>query len=260
MSHSNNPHDVTIVQTEPSFGHTHITHVRTRSVVGSEDTLAKSRLLTIFTTIAINVSTVGLLTLVPWSDWKTGVALNLVDNTILLWYVAKHLDFALARFMVFGLAVGFSELSADAWLVEYTKTLDYSIGGGPMLWHSPLWMPFAWEVVAVQFGYVGLWLWNRLKGWGLVANGLLGAINIPYYEEMARQINWWQYSNCRMLSYTPYYIILGEFGIAIMLAILAKRLTNSTWAHAFFTGASGGVGIFLCYAFAYGITDGFIPH
>ena len=41
---------------------------------------------------------------------------------------------------------------------DYTRTLDYSIGGGPMIWRSPLWMLLAWEVVAVQFGYIGLGL------------------------------------------------------------------------------------------------------
>jgi hypothetical protein len=30
-----------------------------------------------------------------------------------------------------------------------------------MIWRSPLWMPLAWEVVAVQFGYIGLRLWER---------------------------------------------------------------------------------------------------
>ena len=128
-----------------------------------------------------------------------------------------------------------------------------------MLWRSPLWMPFAWEIVAVQFGYLGLWLWERFGGWGLAGIGLLGAINIPYYEEMARRINWWQYDNCHMLSYTPYYIILGEFGIAILLAVLAKQLTRGTWTTALLAGASGGAGIFICYAVAYGITDGLIP-
>lgn len=59
-----------------------------------------------------------------------------------------------------------------------------------------------------------------------------------------------------MLSYTPYYIILGEFGIAIILAVLAKRLANSTWADTLLIGTTGGMGIFLCYALAYGITDG----
>jgi hypothetical protein len=45
-----------------------------------------------------------------------------------------------------GVVVGFTELAADAWLV--------------VIWRSPLWMPLAWEVVAVQFGYVGLRLWE----------------------------------------------------------------------------------------------------
>lgn len=218
----------------------------------------QGRLHVVVATIVINIVAVGLLTFAPWSDWKTGLALNLVDNAILLTFIARHRDLPLARFMVFGLAVGFAELAADAWLVDYTKTLDYSIGGGPMLWRSPLWMPFAWEIVAVQFGYVGLWLWQRYNGWGLAAIGMLGAVNIPYYEEMARRINWWVYSNCRMLSFTPYYIILGEFGIAILLALLAKRLPQDTWATSITAGIAGGIGIFLCYALAYSLTDGLV--
>jgi hypothetical protein len=58
----------------------------------------------------------------------------------------------------------------------------------------------------------------------LATVGIPSTINIPYYKEMARRINWWAYHDCRMMSYTPYYIILGEFGIAILLTILAKRL------------------------------------
>lgn len=229
-------------------------YVRNCMMSDVNEACAKSRLRIVGMTIAMNVIAVALLTWVPWSDWKTGVALNVFDNIVLLWHVAKHRDLVLVRFMLFGLAVGFSELAADAWLVDYTKTLDYSIGGGPMLWHSPLWMPFAWEIVAVQFGYVGLWLWNRFGKYGLIGTGLLGAINIPYYEEMARQINWWQYSNCRMLSNTPYYIIIGEFGIAILLAILAKRVIQGTLATAVMAGLAGGLGIFLCYALAYTVT------
>ena len=157
----------------------------------AHDPLSQERLIVVAATIGINIVAVALLIFAPWSDWKTGLALNLVDNALLLGYLATHRDFVLARFMVFGLVVGFAELAADAWLVDYTKTLDYSVGGGPMIWRSPLWMPFAWEVVAVQFGYIGLWLWKRYGRWGLVTIGLLGAINIPYYEEMARRINWW---------------------------------------------------------------------
>ena len=224
----------------------------------AESSLADARLKIILATIAINVVAVALLSLAPWSDWKTGVALNIIDNSLLAGFIILRRDLVLARFIVFGLTVGFAELIADAWLVDYTKTLDYAIGGGPMIWRSPLWMPFAWEVVAVQFGYIGLWLWNRFDRWGLVAIGVLGAINIPYYEEMARRINWWVYSNCRMLSNTPYYIILGEFGIAIIFALMARHVTNGGWRDSVLAGIAGGVGIFVCYALAYGITDGLI--
>ena len=127
------------------------------------DQHARGRMTIVLATIVINISAVALLTIMPWSHWRTGLGLNLADNLLLLGFVARHRDIVLARLTLFGLAVGLAELAADAWLVDYTRTLDYSIGGGPMLWRSPIWMPFAWEIVAVQFGYVGLWLWQRLE-------------------------------------------------------------------------------------------------
>ena len=73
---------------------------------------------------------------------------------------------------------------------DYTRTLDYSIGGGPMIWRSPLWMLLAWEVVAVQFGYIGLGLWERFGKTDLLMIGLLGAINIPSYERDGAPNSW----------------------------------------------------------------------
>lgn len=222
------------------------------------DPLETRRLKVVGWTILINIVVVGLLTLAPWSDWKTGLALNLLDNLLLLGFVLHRGDVFLARLVVFGLIVGFVELLADAWLVIHTKTLDYSIGGGPMIWKSPIWMPFAWEVVAVQFGCLGLWLRDRLGGLGLAAIGILGAINIPYYEEMAKRIHWWQYNGCRMISNTPYYIILGELGIAVTMALLAKPVRRGSWTMAILCGIGGGIAIFIAYGLAYGITDGLI--
>src|SRR5438067_13053302 len=92
----------------------------------------------------------------------------------------------------------------------------------------------------------------------LLMIGLLGAINIPFYEEMARRIHWWQYSaeSVRgMISFTPWYIILGEFGIAIALALLAGTLRRGSWRQAVMAGIGGGLSIFLCYALAFWITD-----
>jgi Domain of unknown function (DUF6989) len=116
-------------------------------------------------------------------------------------------------------------------------------------------MPLAWEVVSVQFGYVGLRLRERFGKIGLLMIGLLGAINIPFYEEMARRIHWWQYNGCRMISFTPWYIILGEFGIAIAFALLAQTLRRGSWREAVFAGIGGGFSIFVCYALAFWITD-----
>jgi len=117
-----------------------------------EAALERGRLRVVIATIVINVVAVSLLTFAPWSDWRTGAALNIVDNCLLVGFTIVRRDALLARFLLFGLVVGLAELLADAWLVDYTRTLDYSIGGGPMIWRSPVWMPQAWEVVAVQFG------------------------------------------------------------------------------------------------------------
>jgi hypothetical protein len=221
----------------------------------NDTSLERDRLRVVIATIVINIVAVSLLTLAPWSDWRTGVALNIVDNCLLVGFVIAKRDALLARFLLFGLVVGFTELAADAWLVDYTHTLDYSIGGGPMIWQSPFWMPLAWEVVAVQFGYIGLRLWERFGKLGLFLIALLGAINIPFYEEMARRIHWWQYSGCRMLSLTPWYIILGEFGIALAFALLARTLLRGLVRTAIIAGVAGGFSIFACYAIAFWATD-----
>jgi hypothetical protein len=222
----------------------------------SIDPLEPKRLRVVIATIVINVVAVALLTFAPWSNWRTGLALNLFDNAILLGFVYLHRDELLLRFMLLGVVAGFTELVADAWLVNYTHTLDYSIGGGPMLWRSPVWMPFAWEIVAVQFGYLGLRLQEHFGRFGLVVIGLLGAINIPYYEEMAWRIHWWKYDGCRMISGTPYYIIIGEFLIAMVFAFLVKKFRRDSFPAAVLLGFVAGVSIFISYAIAYGLTDG----
>ncbi|MDB6121004.1 MAG: hypothetical protein JWO08_4785, partial [Verrucomicrobiaceae bacterium] len=127
----------------------------------TEAFVEKGRLRVVLTTIGINVVGVALLTPVPWSDWRTGLGLNLIDNALLIAFIVRYKDALLARLIVFGLAVGITELAADAWLVDHTHTLDYTIGGGPKLWNSPMWMPLAWQMVSVQFGYVGLRLYER---------------------------------------------------------------------------------------------------
>jgi hypothetical protein len=221
----------------------------------SADPLERARLWVVLGTVALNITAVAALTLAPWSDWRTGLALNLLDNVLLTVFGWRWRDGRLLRLMGFGLVVGLVELAADAWLVDATRTLDYAVGGGPMLWRSPVWMPLAWQVVTVQFAVIGL----RLMRWrpvpGLFLTGLLGAINIPFYEEMARLIHWWRYAGCRMISGTPYYIIVGEFGIAIGLAWAARRVVTGGIGSVVAWGILGGLWIFVCYFVAFFLTD-----
>jgi len=218
------------------------------------DPLERARLRIVLATVGVNVLVVALLVFAPWSDWKTGLALNLFDNFLLLSFVFLRRDILIARLMIFGLAVGFAELPADAWLVLHTHTLNYS-GGGPMLWCSPIWMPFAWQIVAVQFGYLGLRLRENFGWLGLLMIGVLGAVHISYHEEMARRIHWWTYSGCRMISFTPCYIVLGEFSIAVAFALLAAQLRRASKTQAALLGLAGGLAIFICYTLAYLVTD-----
>lgn len=212
-----------------------------------------ARLKIILTTIVINVVGVTIFSHLSWSNWRTGAALNLLDNFILIGYAVTKRDRLLGHLILFGLILGFVELFADAYLVDTTKTLDYAIGGGPMIWRSPVWMPFAWEIVGVQFGYIGMRMFEAWKIPGLIGAGILGAVNIPFYEEMALKTHWWRYQNCRMLLHTPYYIILGEFLIVLSFALLARGLRNLRFGQTVFLGLMAGISIYICYWAAYGI-------
>lgn len=123
--------------------------------------LGHRRLSLALATILLNVGAVAALTRFPRSDWKTGLALNVVDLLLLGGFDLRNRDRFLGPLLGFGWVLGMTELAADAWLVDGTRTLDYSPGGGPMIWHSPVWMPLAWQVVAVRFAIVG----ERLRRW-----------------------------------------------------------------------------------------------
>ncbi len=217
--------------------------------------LERARLRVVLLTIGINIAVVSLLMFAPWSNWRTGLGLNCLDNAILLAHTIRRRDRVMLHLLVFGLVVGFVELLADAWLVDWTKTLDYSLGGGPMLWRSPIWMPLAWEVVTVQFGYLGIRLFEKLGVSGLALVGLLGALNIPFYEEMALHIHWWRYHDCKMFLHTPYYIIVGEFFIAVALGYLARNVRATRWPYTLTSAFMAGLSIFAGYAIPYLLID-----
>ncbi|HTH50199.1 MAG TPA: hypothetical protein VMB21_21980, partial [Candidatus Limnocylindria bacterium] len=105
------------------------------------------------------------------------------------------------------------------------------------------------------FAVIGERLMRWRPGAGLLLTALLGAVNIPYYEEMARRIHWWRYSGCRMISGTPYYIIVGELVIAAAFALLVPWVRRGRPGATFAAGAVGSALIFAAYAGAFFLTD-----
>lgn len=95
--------------------------------------IERARLAVVLATIAISVGGVLLFAMAPWSDCRTGLLLNLIENAIFVAFSLRYRDRLILQLMLFGLAVGVAELPADAWLVASTGTLDYSLGGGPMI-------------------------------------------------------------------------------------------------------------------------------
>ncbi len=133
----------------------------------------------------------------------------------------------LLRLLAFGLVAGICELFTDFSGEVVAHSLNYP-PGEPMLWASPFYMPFSWMVVLTQIGYLA-WrldtLGPRPPRWlAMILVGLWGALNIPFYEEMAYHANWWRYAHAPGLGHTPFYVMLFEGLIAIMLPPLVTRL------------------------------------
>jgi hypothetical protein len=59
------------------------------SQIKADSTLERERLYVVTATIAINVVAVALLTFAPWSDWRTGAALNIIDNCLLVGFATS---------------------------------------------------------------------------------------------------------------------------------------------------------------------------
>ena len=223
-----------------------------------DDVLERARLRTVLATIALSVLTVALLYDRPWSNGWTALALNLVCLGVFAAHLVIYRDRIMARLLLFGLGLGLVELIADALCVRFTQTLDYSVAESPMLGLSPFWMPTAWLVVGAQIGYLGAWLIRRVgSGKGIALTALLGAVNIPFYEEMAYHAHWWRYQRCLRVGHTPVYIIVAELIIGLSLGPLAgwAMRPRSTWRDALVAGLVGGLSTIWGGLVGYGLVE-----
>ncbi len=148
------------------------------------------------------------------------VAVIFVTSSILL------KDVRFQRLLVFGLVTGVVELLTDWYHVIVFKSLVYLDHSFFSILASPEYMPLGWMNVIVQMSYIGLRLREEFD-WSIpgtmVVIGILGALNIPYYEEMAFSAGAWYYTASWMIGHTPIWVVAAYFvEIPWVVPIIAK--------------------------------------
>jgi len=184
--------------------------------------------------------------------WIAAAILSYGVFSILLIYAISKKDYQLLVFLLFSLVAGFTELIADFWLVRGINDLEYA-SPEPFILVSPAYMPFAWAVVLSQIGFIG---WRLSKQIGIVKSsviiGVLGGIIIPIYEHSAKGACWWVYNDwTHELWNAPYYIILGEALICLVLPWIFEKISKNKWVMAIGLGVALGLWIFISYYISY---------
>ena len=148
----------------------------------------------------------------------------------------------LGRLMLVGLVAGICELFTDASGQSVVHSLIYPMGE-LTIWTSPLYMPLSWLVTLTYLGYIS-WRLRAFFGWriAILLCGLLGAIDIPIFEEISYHGGWWRYVPTRlMFGHTPVYVALFE-GLAVAsLPLLFDRLERRSWIETVALGAAIGI-------------------
>jgi hypothetical protein len=147
----------------------------------------------------------------------------------------------LARLLLLGLVTGLVELFTDFAGEVVAHSLIYP-PDEPMIWASPAYMPFSWMVTLTLIGYLAWRLWTLAPRWlAIILTGLWGAINIPFYEEMAYHAGWWRYAPAPSFGHTPSYVILFEGLTCALLPPLVARLESRGWRGVALRGLALGV-------------------
>lgn len=173
---------------------------------------------------------VGCLAIAAWKfkGWESAALWGGGFSGIYFLYAFIFRDKLMLRFLIFAAFAGFTELIADYWLVNVTKTLIYP-ENEPMLFASPAYMPFSWIVVLMQIGYIGFLISKRKSlMFTSVAVGVLGCIIIPIYEYFAINAEWWSYTDCKMWGIVPIYIFVAEGLLMLSIPDLFDRCENAS--------------------------------
>lgn len=148
----------------------------------------------------------------------------------------------LGRLMLGGLVAGICELFTDASGQQVVHSLIYPPGEWT-IWASPIYMPLSWMVTLTYLGYLG-WRMRALLGWrfAILLCGLVGAIDIPLFEEISYFGGWWRYVPTHlMLGHTPAYVSLFEGLVVAVLPLLYDRIERRTWLETIAIGIIIGI-------------------
>ncbi len=176
--------------------------------------------------------------------WYVGLVEVFLTIYLLVWLLARGIRPLLGRLLLAGIIAGICELFTDAAGQSVAHSLIYP-AGALMLWASPLYMPLSWTVVLTHLGYVS-WRLRALLGWRRAAllSGILGAIQIPIYEELAYYGGWWRYKPVHlMIGHTPIYVLLFEGLIVAALPLFYDRIERRSWGQVALLGVIVGVWI-----------------
>jgi hypothetical protein len=183
--------------------------------------------------------------------WVTAVAIDALALVYLVALLAPPVWRPLVgRLLLLGLVAGLLELATDAAGHQFARSLYYR-QGQPLLWDSPFYMPISWMIVLTQLGYLGWRLAGLLMGtltgrrglWlAVVLTGIVGALNVPFYEETAYYAGWWRYTPTSLhLGHTPAYVLLFEGLIGAALPLLTWGLLQLRWPPVVARGLALGV-------------------
>ena len=182
--------------------------------------------------------------------WKSATASTVISAGMLAVFCIRHSEPLFVRLLVFGLAVGFTELLNDTWLID-KKILIYD-PGGPFIIDTPLYMPFCWALIFVTNGTVAVWLSQKLGGGikAALAMALISGMYIPGFEALAAKADWWHYQNVPMLMGAPAFVILGEALLALPLPWMCVTLARRNFGVALGLGVLEGLIVWLTTAIA----------
>ena len=188
--------------------------------------------------------------------WISAAVISFALSAAYVLYALISRNRVMRHLVLFSTIAGFLELFADHYSVAGNGTLVYP--EEPMIWTSPLYMPFAWIMVFSQLGYYSL-LIMRWKGLtvAIVMLGLLGGMYIPVYEHLAADAGWWYYRNTPMLFNAPYYVILAEAMLSVSIPPLILFSLRGGYGRTVLAALIQGVIIYLSCFIAFQLISAF---